>query len=130
MTRRTLVVGRRRCLLLSALLLPAATAPLGAQQSYAPVPLDTAATDSAAKATTSRRIPAATLARLPVDSIEGALLLEAGVSGSSEGLSLRGAEPGSYATWLGGFDITPGTRRIRAVVSSSVPGAVRLARRA
>jgi hypothetical protein len=96
--------------------------PLAAQQALFPPPPDTAATDSSAAATTSRRLPRATLERLPVDSIEGAFLLEPGVTGSAAGLSMRGAAPGSYSTWLGSFDITPGHRRVRPLVAPNVTG--------
>ena len=70
---------------------------LRAQQWLAPPAAgDTAATDSAAAATTSRRAPGELVRGLPVDSAEGALLLEPGITAGDAGLSLRGAAPGGH----------------------------------
>lgn len=87
---------------------------LRAQQWLAPpAAVDTAATDSAAAATTSRRAPGEFVQGLPVDSAEGALLLEPGITGTDAGLSLRGAAPGSHSVQVDGIDITPSHRRVR-----------------
>ncbi|HEU4828300.1 MAG TPA: TonB-dependent receptor [Gemmatimonadales bacterium] len=102
-----------RPFLVSAGILSFAPSGLAAQQWLAPAPADTATTDSAAAATTSRRIPGTIIQRLPVDSAEGALLLEPGVTGTDSGLSLRGAAPGSHSIHVNGIDITPSHRRVR-----------------
>ncbi|HEU5050990.1 MAG TPA: TonB-dependent receptor [Gemmatimonadales bacterium] len=103
-----------RLALASLLLVPILSRPATAQIPFGPPPPDTASTDSSATATTSRRIPGAVVEWLPVDSAEGALLLEPGVGATAGGLSLRGGAPGRYRTYVNGVDLTPGhgTRRL------------------
>lgn len=95
-----------------------------AQQWLMPRPADTASTDTAAAATTSHRIAGTVTRELPVDSIEGALLLEPGVTGSDAGISLRGASPGSHSVYVNGIDITPSHRRVRHMPAPGMLGGV------
>ena len=83
-----------------------------AQQWLMPRAADTASTDSAAAATTSRRLAGSVVRELPVDSIAGALLLEPGVTATDAGLSLRGTAPGSHSVYVNGIDMTPSHRRV------------------
>jgi hypothetical protein len=91
----------------------AAPSALRAQQWLAPIAPDTATIDSSAAATTSRRMPGSLIQALPVDSAEGALLLEPGVTVSDAGISLRGTAPGSHSTYVDGIDVTSSHRRVR-----------------
>ena len=104
------------------LLLVPATA--HAQQWLMPRMADTARTDSTAAATTSHRIPGKIVAELPVDSLEGALLLEPGITGTEAGLSLRGTAPGSHSVYVNGIDITPSHRRVRHMPAPGTVGGV------
>ena len=98
---------------------------LRAQQWLAPPAAgDTAATDSAAAATTSRRAPGELVRGLPVDSAEGALLLEPGITAGDAGLSLRGAAPGGHSAQVDGIDITPSHRRVRLSLAPVTIGGV------
>ena len=62
---------------------------------------------------TERLVESDEIAGLPIDSVEGALLLRPGITGSGDGISFRGGRPGDYATYLNGVDVTPGLRRVR-----------------
>jgi hypothetical protein len=73
--------------------------------------------------TSGRRAPGAEVSSLPVDSLEGALLLQPGITGSAGGLSFRGGAPGEYSTYLDGIDITPGSRRVRLTPATNMLGA-------
>ena len=101
-----------------------APAPAHAQQWLVPRAADTASTDSAAMATTSRRIAGDIVRELPVDSAEGALLLEPGVTATDAGLSLRGAAPGNHSLSVNGFDVTPSHRRVRHTPAPGTIGGV------
>lgn len=72
--------------------------------------------------TSERRTPGAEVGGLPVDSVEGALLLRPGITGSAEGISFRGGAPGEYTTYLDGINITPGTRRRRPALAPNMVG--------
>ncbi len=61
-------------------------------------------------------VSGALIDELPVDSVNGALLLQPGVGTSNDGrLTVRGAPAGEVATVIDGIPVTPGSRRARAM---------------
>lgn len=74
---------------------------------------DSAANAAAAEATSQGHLDRDEVDGLPVDSVEGALLLLPGVTAGAGAPSFRGAPSGEYATYLNGVDVSPGSRRVR-----------------
>lgn len=64
-------------------------------------------------AATAGGIDGTLVERLPVDSVNGALLLQSDVGGSSAGLTIRGSAAGAATTLIDGIPITPGSRLVR-----------------
>lgn len=74
--------------------------------------------------TTERLTPGSEVSGLPVDSLEGALLLRPGISGGKSGISFRGSAPGHFSTYINGINVTPGSRRLRLGPATNMLGAV------
>ena len=69
----------------------------------------------------------AAVTSLPVDSIDGALLLLPGVAPAREGgLSIRGGAGSETATYLDGVPVSPGTRRMRLGIGTNAIADVRV----
>ena len=110
----------RSLAVLAALLLPAA---LEAQGRAVRFDADSARVPSDGT-TTERQTPGSEVSGLPVDSLEGALLLRPGISGGLGGISFRGGAPGDFTTYLNGINVTPGSRRPRLGPATNMLGSV------
>ena len=111
----------RSMAVLAALLLPPAG--LAAQGRAVRFEADSARAPSDGT-TSERETPGAEVSGLPVDSLEGALLLRPGISGSGGGLSFRGSAPGDFTTYINGINVTPGSRRPRLGPATNMLGSV------
>ena len=72
--------------------------------------------------TSERQTPGSEVSGLPVDSLEGALLLRPGISGGLDGLSFRGSPPGDFTTYINGINVTSGSRRARLGPATNMLG--------